>query len=85
MGEKAMASDVLLTTADVAQILRLSVKTVGDMIRSGDLPAMRIGGVWRVRRESLEEWMRKQEQARSTKQGSARLETRVRVNPTAFS
>jgi excisionase family DNA binding protein len=56
----------LLTTAEVAQILRLSVKTVGEMIRNNELPAMRVGGVWRVRRESLEEWMRKQEQGHMT-------------------
>jgi len=84
METKLLVSE-LLTTADVAQILRLSKKTVSEMMRNGNSLAMRIGGVWRVRRESLEEWMRKQEQARSTKQGSARLETRVRVNPTAFS
>ncbi len=51
----------VLTTADVARILRLSIKTVGEMMRSGQLPAMRIGGVWRVRKESLEEWMKSQE------------------------
>lgn len=62
MEDKTAAPEVL-TTADVAKLLQLSVKTVGDMIRNGELPAMRIGGVWRVRRESLEEWMRKREQS----------------------
>lgn len=52
----------VLTMAEVAQILRLSVKTVGEMVRSGELPAMRVGGVWRMRRESLEKWMREQEE-----------------------
>jgi len=60
MEEKAGMAEVL-TTADVAQILRLSVKTVGDLMRSGELPAMRIGGVWRVRRGSLEMWMKQRE------------------------
>jgi excisionase family DNA binding protein len=60
MKEKAGMAEVL-TTADVAQILRLSIKTVGDLMRSGELPAMRIGGVWRVRRESLEMWMKQRE------------------------
>jgi excisionase family DNA binding protein len=57
----------VLTTADVAKILRLSIKTVGDMMRNGELPAMRIGGVWRVRRESLDEWMKRQELNSATK------------------
>jgi excisionase family DNA binding protein len=65
--ENKSATAEVLTTAEVAQILRLSIKKVGGMIRDGALPAMRIGGVWRVRRESLEEWMKKQEQSRSTK------------------
>ena len=60
MEEKSGMQEVL-TTADVAQVLRLSIKTVGDLMRSGELPAMRIGGVWRVRRESLEEWMKQRE------------------------
>jgi excisionase family DNA binding protein len=63
-----MAAMELLTTADVARILQLSVKTVGEMIRNGELPAMRIGRrQWRVRRESLEEWMKEQEQSRSAR------------------
>ncbi len=62
MEEKPTMPEVL-TTADVAQILRLSIKTVGDMIRNGELPAMRIGGVWRMRRESLDEWMKAQERS----------------------
>ena len=70
MSEKAMASDVLLTTAEVAQILRLSIKTAGGMMRNGELPAMRIGGVWRVRRESLDEWMKEQERSSAPKHNS---------------
>ncbi len=65
----------VLTTAEVAQILRLSVKTVGDMIRNNELPAMRVGGVWRVRRESLDEWMRKQERNHSIKDIEKPVET----------
>ncbi len=64
MIEGELTQSEVLTTADVARVLRLSVKTVGEMLRNGQLPAMRIGGVWRVRRESLQEWMKNQEQAR---------------------
>ncbi len=63
MIEGELTKAEVLTMADVARILRLSVKTVGEMMRNGRLPAMRIGGVWRVRRESLQEWMKNQEQA----------------------
>ncbi len=56
-----------LTTEQVAEILQLSSKTIGEMIRNGDLPAMRIGGVWRVRPESLEEWMKQRESSHPAK------------------
>ncbi len=62
MTDEELTKAEVLTTADVARILRLSIKTVGEMMRKGRLPAMRIGGVWRVRRESLKEWMKNQEQ-----------------------
>jgi excisionase family DNA binding protein len=79
MSEKAMASDVLMTTAEVAQILRLSIKTAGGMMRNGELPAMRIGGVWRVRRVSLEEWMKKQERNHSVKMLNSLKHSHTRV------
>jgi excisionase family DNA binding protein len=45
-----------LRLSDVAEILNISAAQTYALVRSGDLPAMKIGGrgQWRVEREQLE-------------------------------
>jgi excisionase family DNA binding protein len=49
----------LLKPADVARVLNVTVTQVYTLMRSGDLPALKIGkkGVWRVSRETLETYL----------------------------
>lgn len=51
-----------LTVADTAELLAVDVQTVDDLIRSGELPAIRVGssGPWRVERTQLEVWIEEQ-------------------------
>jgi excisionase family DNA binding protein len=51
-----------LTVADVAELLAVDVATVDELIRSGELPAIRVGssGPWRVERTQLEVWIEEQ-------------------------
>jgi excisionase family DNA binding protein len=56
-----------LTLADTAQILNVSVAAALDLVRTGELPAIRIGasGAWRVERMVLESYIEaKYEEAR---------------------
>ena len=48
-----------LTIADAAEILAVDVATVDELIRSGELPAIRVGtsGPWRIERAQLEVWI----------------------------
>lgn len=48
-----------LTLADAAEILAVDVTTVDELIRSGELPAIRVGssGPWRIERAQLEVWI----------------------------
>ncbi len=48
-----------LTLEDVATYLSVSVPQVYALVRSGDLPAIKIGGrgVWRVDRQQLEAYV----------------------------
>jgi excisionase family DNA binding protein len=48
-----------LTVADAAEVLSVEVSTVDALIRSGELPAIRVGdtGPWRVERTQLELWI----------------------------
>jgi excisionase family DNA binding protein len=42
------ASEELLTTAETAARLRVSTRTCWRMIARGELPAIRVGGQWRI-------------------------------------
>jgi excisionase family DNA binding protein len=48
-----------LTLADTAEILNISLAEALDLVRSNELPAIRIGGgkVWRVERVVLESYI----------------------------
>jgi excisionase family DNA binding protein len=48
-----------LKPAEVAGVLNVTVSQVYTLMRSGELPALKIGrkGVWRVSRESLEAYL----------------------------
>ena len=60
-----------LTVADAAEILAVDVATVDELIRSGELPAIRVGssGPWRIERTQLEVWI--EEQYEQTRRHSA--------------
>lgn len=45
----------LLTIKEVAELLRLSERTVSDKIKTGLIPAVKIGPTLRVRRDTLEQ------------------------------
>jgi excisionase family DNA binding protein len=47
----------LLTLPEVAAILRVHYLTVYRRVRSGEIPAHKIGGAYRVRRRDLDEWL----------------------------
>ena len=51
----------LLTLSEAAQLLQVSIRTLHRMIRSGDLPALKVGGQWRVREIQLEQWVQHRE------------------------
>lgn len=50
-----------LTLADVAEILNISAPQAYALVRSGDLPAIQIGGrlQWRVETEELERYIQR--------------------------
>ncbi len=51
------AAEPLWTVEDVAAYLRLEPETVRKMARNGRLPAIKLGRVWRFRREKIAEWV----------------------------
>jgi PTS system nitrogen regulatory IIA component len=54
-------SDIcLMTVHDVAKYLRLSETKVYQMAREGHLPSLRMGKIWRFKRELIDEWIRQE-------------------------
>lgn len=49
-----------LTTEDVLGYLKVTPRTIYRLIRSGELPAVRIGRQWRFRRADLNDWLDRQ-------------------------
>lgn len=47
----------LLTVAEVAQLMRVSSMTVYRLIKSGQLPAVRVGKNYRLRRSDIEQYL----------------------------
>ena len=50
--------DELYTVKEVAKIMKVNVHKVYDLIRAGLLPALKLGSI-KIRKESLEEFLRK--------------------------
>lgn len=51
----------LLTLAEAARLLHVSTRTLQRMIRNNDLPALKVGGQWRLRESQLSDWIERRE------------------------
>ena len=54
------AGDRLLTVAEVAATMRVSNMTVYRLIKSGELPALRVGKNYRVRESDVDRYLSEQ-------------------------
>jgi excisionase family DNA binding protein len=50
----------LLTIDEVLAYLNVTSRTIYRLIRIGELPAVRIGRQWRIRRVDLDRWLDRQ-------------------------
>ncbi|MBE0417178.1 MAG: helix-turn-helix domain-containing protein [Coriobacteriia bacterium] len=66
----------LLDIASVAEYLGVSERTVYDKVRSGELPAFKVGRLWRVRRRDLEAWLGESQQSRPERAASGSADVR---------
>ena len=58
-----MMTDNLLTTQQVMSRLQIADETIYRYIRQGRLKAIRVGGLWRIPEEALQEFLGKGERA----------------------
>jgi len=59
------ANSAYLTTEEVLTCLRVTPRTIYRLIKTGELPALRIGRQWRFRRADLDAWIDRQRTAAS--------------------
>ena len=52
--------DEILTLAEVAQLLKVGDKTVYTMAQRGEVPAFKVRGQWRFKRDDLNDWIEQQ-------------------------
>lgn len=48
-----------LTIPEAAELLRIGERTTYQLVRDGELPAIKVGGQWRVHRKTLIKWAKK--------------------------
>lgn len=51
--------DELMNIKDTAAYLRLNYMTVYKLAQKGQLPAFKVGGTWRFKKEILDDWVQK--------------------------
>jgi len=50
----------LLTPKEVSSLLQVSVYTVRRWIKEGELPAYKVGRLWRIDKRDLNKWLNQQ-------------------------
>jgi excisionase family DNA binding protein len=67
--EKPLNADRILTITQVAEYLNIRKLTVYKLAREGGLPAFKVGGQWRFKKELLDKWIaRETERSKLSKQ-----------------
>ncbi len=60
--------DEILTIVEVAQLLKVGEKTVYTMAQRRELPAFKVRGQWRFKRDDIDIWIERQKvEAQATK------------------
>lgn len=61
-----LSSQPFLTPQEVSELLQVSVYTVRRWIKQGELPAYKVGRLWRIKKGDLNTWL---DQQRALDQG----------------
>ena len=59
-GQKRRERTQIMTLKEVAKYLGLHPISIYRLIKTSDIPAMKIGGQWRFKKEVLDTWLAKQ-------------------------
>ncbi len=53
-----MVNNDLMTTKELSKYLQLDRMTIYKLLKSGDIPANRVGHQWRFFKSDIDEWIR---------------------------
>ena len=73
--------DDILTIEEVAKYLRVSDRTVYDWAQKGEIPAGKIGTVWRFKKSEVENWVNARLSSDSSKQADMQIQVRNILSP----
>lgn len=73
--------DDILTIEEVAKYLRVSDRTVYDWAQKGEIPAGKIGTVWRFKKSEVENWVNARLSSNSQKQAEMKVQIRNILSP----
>ena len=73
--------DDILTIEEVAKYLRVSDRTVYDWAQKGEIPAGKIGTVWRFKKSEVENWVNARLSSDSVKQAEQSIQVRNILSP----
>ncbi|MBU1852953.1 MAG: helix-turn-helix domain-containing protein [Candidatus Omnitrophica bacterium] len=55
-------SKQVMTVKDIADYLHMHPMTIYRYVKEGKIPAFKIGTSWRIRRDSIQKWIKESEQ-----------------------
>ncbi len=73
--------DDILTIEEVAKYLRVSDRTVYDWAQKGEIPAGKIGTVWRFKKSELERWVNERLSSSSMKKNESEVQIKNFLSP----
>lgn len=56
-------NDKWMTVKDVADYLQMSTETIYRLAQRGEIPATKVASQWRFKKERIDEWMKRNENA----------------------
>ena len=74
-------TDEILTIEEVAKYLRVSDRTVYDWAQKGEIPAGKIGTVWRFKKSEVENWVNAKLSSSSFSQNDSEIQIKNILSP----
>ncbi|OGP73224.1 MAG: hypothetical protein A2V86_13385 [Deltaproteobacteria bacterium RBG_16_49_23] len=55
--QSAFQTREILTPREAAEYLSVHVRTIYRLVKQGEIPGRKVGGSWRFKKDTLDEWL----------------------------